>query len=208
MIVTAFFDNRDDALRAMDRLSAIGLPDDALRLTEGDDPAAPGTDRNRGFLEALHDLFFPHDDHAAYAEGLSRGGHLLTVRRLSDDLHDTVVDILDDEGAIDIDERAASWRNEGWRSASITEGPAATGTVDSGTSGMAGMDTPHAGITADRADATPDSRGMVTPADRRGDMWQRDMARGGPRVRTYLIDAPISRDDDTTEATERQNLPS
>lgn len=197
-IITAFFDSRDDALRAMDRLSAIGLDDGCLRLAEGQDPHATAGAEGRGLLGVLNDLFFPEDDRATYEEGLSRGGYLLTARDVPADLYDTAVDVLDDEGAVDIDERATAWRGEGW-------------TGSAGTSGMAGMDTPHAGATADpRAELPADageSRGTVTAADRRGDLWQRDTARGRPRVRTYMAVPPLQEGEDD-DAVERNNLPS
>jgi hypothetical protein len=229
--VTAFFDSRDEARRAIDRLTAIGLPDGCLHLTEGrpdDTEASPDTHHDtRGFFEALSDFFFPDDSRATYAEGLSRGGYLVTARDIPDGLHDTVVDVLDDEGAVDIDERAAGWRSEGWtgftaaqtgapadilagtglgatgRDAGRDVGGEVGGEVGAGTSGMAGMDKPHAGVTADRAG---ESRGMITQADRRGDLWQRDMARGRPRVRSYTAVPQV--DEDAPDAVERNNLPS
>lgn len=215
-IVTAFFDSRDNALRAMDRLSAIGLRDDRLRLTEGQDPHGSAATEERGFMAALHDLFFPDDDRATYEEGLSRGGFLLTARDVPADLYDTAVDVLDDEGAVDIDERATAWRGEGWTGASTAASyPPPVADVESGTSGMAGMDTPHSGVTADRNDdrnaelraEAGESRGTVTAADRRGDMWTRDMARGRPRVRTYMAVPPLLEGEDD-DAVERNNLPS
>ncbi len=215
-IVTAFFDSRDNALRAMDRLSAIGLRDDCLRLTEGNDPHASAATEERGFMAALHDLFFPDDDRATYEEGLSRGGFLLTARDVPADLYDTCVDVMDDEGAADIDERAAAWRGEGWSGTSTAPSyPAPVVGVEAGTSGMAGMDTPHSGVTAGQssdADAklraeAGESRGTVTDADRRGDLWTRDMARGRPRVRTYMAVPPLLEGEDD-DAVERNNLPS
>lgn len=224
-IVTAFFDRREEALRAMDRLAAIGLREDSLRLTAGEDPEGTeggSTSReSHGFLDALRDFFFPQDDHDAYAEGLSRGGYLLTVRDVPSEMYDTTVDLLDDEGAVDIDERSSQWRSEGWQGGVASAG-LGTGTiagmggtgadVEPGTSGMAGMDTPHAGVTADR-DAemraeTGESRGMITGADRRGDLWQRDMARGRPKVRTYMAVPPLLAGEDDPDAVERNNLPS
>lgn len=221
--VTAFFDSRDDAMRARDRLAAIGVPRTVLHLTEGRPEDAPpeAAGNTHGFFEALKDFFFPDDDRAAYAEGLSRGGYLLTARSLAPDLYDTAVDVLDDEGAVDIDERASEWRSSGWQSFTSAQTGAPSdilsgtggGEVEAGTSGMAGMDTPHAGVTADR-DAelraeSGESRGMITDADRRGDLWQRDMSRGRGRVRTYLSMPPVTdAEDDAPDATERNNLPS
>lgn len=52
-------------------------------------------------------------DAHAYAEGVRRGGTLLTVK--SDEARaGTVMGILDEHGAIDLDERAESWTRDGW----------------------------------------------------------------------------------------------
>lgn len=223
--VTAFFDSRDEAVRAVDRLAAIGLPEGTVTLTEGrSDELATDTTEEKGFFEALADFFFPHEDRNTYAEGLSRGGFLVTASRIPADLYDTAVDVLDDEGAVDIDERSASWRNEGWASVTAAQTGAsadilsgtgmgtATGDVEAGTSGMAGMDTPHSGAVrgADSpAGGSAWGAGTITPEDRRGDMWQRDMSRNRPRVRTYTTAPPVPDEDgDGSEATERNNLPS
>lgn len=219
--VTAFFDSRDEAVRAVDRLAAIGLPEGTVTLTEGrSDELATAPTEDKGFFEALADFFFPHDDRSAYAEGLSRGGYLVTASRIPGDLYDTAVDVLDDEGAVDIDERSASWRSEGWEgvTAAQTGAPAdilsgagmgtATGDVEAGTSGMAGMDTPHSGAVRG-ADSLSGGAGLITPEDRRGDMWRRDMDRDRPRVRTYTTVPPVPDEDgDGLDATERNNLPS
>jgi len=73
-----------------------------------------------------------------YAEGINRGGTLVTVR--TDDSHVArVTDILDDEGTVDLDERESSWRQEGWggRYAGADASAGMTGTT--GTMPTAGM---------------------------------------------------------------------
>lgn len=228
--VTAFFDSREEAVRAVDRLSAIGLPEGTVTLTEGrSNELVTDTTEDKGFFESLADFFFPHDDRSAYAEGLSRGGFLVTASRIPADLYDTAVDVLDDEGAVDIDERSASWRSEGWEGVTAAQTGAqadilagasmgtSTAEVEAGTSGMAGMDTPHSGA-VEGADSVSGGEsawgaGTITPEDRRGDMWQRDMHRDRPRVRTYLavppdLDEDEYDDGDGSDATERNNLPS
>ena len=53
-----------------------------------------------------------HDAHA-YSEGVRRGGSLLTVR--TDEARSGAVErILEEHGAVDMDERAEGWRHEGW----------------------------------------------------------------------------------------------
>lgn len=52
-------------------------------------------------------------DAQTYSEGVRRGGTLVTVR--ADDAQaGRAMDILEEHGAIDVDERAQNWRAEGW----------------------------------------------------------------------------------------------
>ena len=76
---------------------------------------------------ALVDAGVDENDAHAYAEGIRRGGALVTVRA-SDTEVDRIVDILDDEGTVDFDERETTWRSEGWTgaSAAATAPPAGT----------------------------------------------------------------------------------
>lgn len=66
-----------------------------------------------GLVGALTDAGVDEADAHAYAEGIKRGGTLVTVRA-DGTMAEKAEDILDDEGTIDMDERTASWRNEGW----------------------------------------------------------------------------------------------
>src|ERR687897_1728247 len=66
-----------------------------------------------GLLGSLVGAGVSEADAQVYEEGVRRGGTLVTVR--ADDAQvDRVVDILDDHGSVDIDERSRSWRSEGW----------------------------------------------------------------------------------------------
>src|SRR5687768_4212656 len=84
--VTAFFDHRDDADEAVSRLEAAGIPQTQIRLVPGKEPgtatATSSTSQSRGgggFWDSLADLFLPDDDRNTYAEGLRRGGYLVSV---------------------------------------------------------------------------------------------------------------------------------
>ena len=116
--ITAFFDERRAADRAVDRLLGAGFPRAAVRLVPGgerdaDEGAqAGGLDPHParvGFFNAIEDLLLPEGDRWAYAEGLRRGGFLVSVQ-CDDAEHDRALDILDDEGTIDLDEREPLWR--------------------------------------------------------------------------------------------------
>jgi hypothetical protein len=120
--VTAFFDERAAADRAVDKLVQAGFARDAVRLVPGrerdeDEGATAGAldphPARVGFFNAIEDLLLPEGDRWAYAEGLRRGGFLVSVGCCDDAEHDRALDILDAEGTIDLDEREPLWRGSG-----------------------------------------------------------------------------------------------
>jgi hypothetical protein len=127
--LSALFDTREDADEAVSRLAEIGITGASVRVTGGEEYArrSTGQEDDKGFWESIADFFFPEDDREAYAEGLRRGGYLVSVTGISADQFDAAVDILDDEGSVNLDERAQAWRSEGWTGArSISSGDAAS----------------------------------------------------------------------------------
>src|SRR5215208_4999829 len=154
--ITAFFDKRQDADEAIQRLVSEGVSRTSINIVEGSQSSTQGSTAARspaeqegmGFWDVLKDLFLPDEDRSTYAEGLRRGGYLVTVRT-ADANYARALDILDDEGTIDLDERAASWRSEGWtgytgpayRPGTVGAGSTAAG---SGTPGSAGASNLHA----------------------------------------------------------------
>ena len=66
-----------------------------------------------GLIGALTDLGVPEEEAHYYAEGVRRGGALVTVDA-ADDMADRAADIMQRYGAVDLDERAAQWRQSGW----------------------------------------------------------------------------------------------
>ena len=239
--VSAFFDDRDDALDAVEQLRELGITGADIRLTGRQQHSTGAPAEEKGFFEMLGDLFFPSDDQEAYAEGLQRGGHLVTVSGLSDDDYNAAVDILDNDGAVDMDERTSTWRSEGWRgrdgitgtlddTSGITgfdeEGTARRGypgaaagvgglasgvgaarsglddPSDMGVSGMGGV------IGSDEVTSVGRSAGMRHAASGSGSenetdevaeerlrVGKRDTSRGSVRVRSYVVDEPVSETD-------------
>jgi len=103
-------------------------------------------------------------DAHAYAEGVRRGGSLLTVR--ADEAHAAAAaHILEEHGAVDLDARAQGWESEGWSGKM-------TGEVSNDTSTLIGSDA--AGSLARGNDAVSAS---VTDTDTR--------TSGARRVRVY-----------------------
>jgi len=196
--ITAFFDRRADAQTAIDRLRANGVSESCIRLTEGAGEggssgmtgSTSASGENKGFFESLGDFFFPDEDRHAYAEGLSRGGYLLTVSGLSADQQETALDILDDEGAVDIDEREQAWRSEGW-----------TGYQGGGSAAGAAQTTGFAESRADFAERdtaftdrdTSLSAGESVPVvEEQLRVGKRETSHGRVRVRSYVRETPVS----------------
>lgn len=117
--VSVFFDERGHADIAIDNLIDAGITRSAITLSEGqaDRKTADRTmvsEESKGFWDTLEGFFFPDDDRHVYAEGLRRGGYLVTVSGLTLDQREVVANILDAEGSVDLHERSEGWRADGW----------------------------------------------------------------------------------------------
>ena len=81
-------------------------------------------------METLADLGVPYDEAYAYAEGVRRGGALVVVES-SDDRAERGMAILRRLHPVDIHERTAQWRQEGWTgydATAMTSTPASAAT--------------------------------------------------------------------------------
>lgn len=186
--LTAFFRDRSDAEEAARELADAGISHDAIRMVPGKEPdsvAATDIDTDRrGFWEALGDFFFPDDDRATYAEGLRRGGYLVTVDAASEDQHAKALDILDDEGTIDVDEWSDTWRAEGW--APINPG------FDQNRS-RSDLAASQASSTTEDAFAVNRTGDDVIPVvEEQLRVGKRDVNAGNVRVRSYVVETPVS----------------
>ena len=202
--LSAFFDTEGEASRAVDRLVAAGITRDDVRIVPGQEGGSTASVEERsqhhgGFFGALSDFFFPEEDRYAYAEGLTRGGYLVVVNNVSTSFYDTALDILDDEGSINLDEREASWRSEGWTGYSA--GTAGTSTsldddslIATGNVGSTGSYGEAAGLAAtDRTLAQGDDE-VIPVVDERLVVGKRDVNVGRVRVRSYTREEPVSAD--------------
>lgn len=182
--LSALFDDRTEAARAVERLKEAGVPADNIRYMPGYEADGRAdnvaSDDRSGFWAKLEDWFYPDEDRATYAEGLRRGGALVSVSGLNDALYHTAHDILDDDGSIDIDERADTWRSEGWNYEPSTTANAAS-TYDANRSSR---------------DDTVDARGRETipVVEENLRVGKRDVSNGSVRVRAYTVEEPVRED--------------
>ena len=214
--ITAFFDDRETADRAIAALGAAGLMQSDIRLVEGQNAdlnASPASDK--GFFEMLGDFFMPDDDRNTYAEGLRRGGYMVSVMA-SGEQADSAMDILDLEGSIDMDERAQSWESEGWTGRGASDNtpmPGGAGMSGMGMSDPAFMDgqtrdtgdygndaidrrSPMSGdVHATMSDSAPmRDDGVIEVMAEKLRVGKRDVTSGHVRVRSYVVEEPAQAD--------------
>ncbi len=102
--VTSLFHSAQHAEDAANRLAQAGIPRDAIDIWSTPHNLAP----------LLEDLGVSRTDAHAYAEGVLRGGSVVIVKCDGAAVRQAV-EILDQEGVLDLDEQQAAWRAEGWQ---------------------------------------------------------------------------------------------
>ena len=217
--VTAFFDTRAAAEKAKADVIAAGVPGAMVSIVAGNEPTTStaasgvGATHDTGFWGSVKNLFAPEEDKHAYAEGLHRGGFLLTAHT-SEAQYEQVLDILDHEGAVDMNEREAKWKSEGWSgyhgatTAVETSSAASSGTATSGldrTTSTAAAGTP-VGLTGHAATgretigerASVAGRGLAAAgeetiqlAEESLRVGKRDVNHGRVRLRSYVVEKPV-----------------
>jgi stress response protein YsnF len=75
-----------------------------------------------GGVGALVKMGVPEKDAHYYSEGIKRGGVLVTVNA-PDDMVKQVANLMQKHGAIDIEQRAQTWKKEGWNGFGLQDRP-------------------------------------------------------------------------------------
>jgi hypothetical protein len=79
-----------------------------------------------GVIGGLTRMGVPEEEAHYYAEGVRRGGILVTVAAETEVQADMAVTVMKRHGAVDIEERATEWKKQGWKGrfdADTTRGP-------------------------------------------------------------------------------------
>lgn len=142
--IVGTFDDANSARLALERLARAGIPRDRLFYQPSTDaefiahagharprPGQPGY-RPQGVLESFGgfwaSLLESHTDESGiYSEALRRGTCLVMVQAEDATQARQMVRLLQDSGAIGLEERVAQWRVEGWPSRAQGEGAPAGG---------------------------------------------------------------------------------
>jgi uncharacterized protein (TIGR02271 family) len=180
--VTCLYQDQQKASEIVSRLEQAGISrgDISFYSTPSDN-----------LIDDLENDGVPRTDAYAYAEGVRRGGSLVAVE-CDDGEIDQVIDILDDDGILDLDEQETSWRSEGWQGYDASPSGGTTGRLGAAATGLAGSltDSP-ASTRTDKAGAS--GRDEVIPiAEEELHVGKREVGHGRVRIQSRVVERPVS----------------
>jgi uncharacterized protein (TIGR02271 family) len=207
--LVAAFDSMTDAEAAKAKLIGLNIAQGNIQLsssgaaTSGPTTAAgaastqaPAGHHDESFGEKVSHFFGslfgdadngkPHHYASAYPEAYRRGATLLTVTVATDAEAERVEDLLEDSGAIDIDERAATWTDGAGAGAGLSH--------VAGTHQGAGVATSHAtGVDTTTAAATTGLTGAaaIPVIEEQLRVGKREVTTGRVRVVTRVTERPV-----------------
>jgi len=175
--VVGLMDNSHDAQEAIQELESSGFGRENIRIMAEEAPSEglkgkekieriSGTEAGVGPVAGgatgeLKRMGIPDGDARNYAEGVRRGGILVTVR-CDDDDAGKAAEIMSRNGAIDVENRALSWGTEE-------------------TSRLGGLGTT----------ASPEREGVIPVVEEEVQIGKRQVATGGVRVYSHVTERPV-----------------
>lgn len=187
--VIGVFDSAAEAQRAVDQLVSNGFSRDSIDLsaqTTSDYSDSTSTtyadrddDNDSGIGGFFRSLFGgDDDDNTRKYTSVAQRGSIVTVHAQSSDEAERAADLLDEYGAVDIDERAAQY---------TTTGYADTTTGYTGATGLTDTTTGYTGTT----DRLADNDQTIKVIQENLEVGKREVERGGVRVRSRIIERPV-----------------
>jgi len=181
------FDSTQEAQAAKQELVRLGIAEDVIHVRAGSaedmQDTISGDDHKVGFWESL---FGGLDDEkqahvAQYSEANKRGHCVVVVDSVDDTRVEQATQVMTRHSAIDIDERAQSWRATGWtgEDSTTSTAPKTPTTVSTST---AATDEP-----ARQQEATT----RIPVVEEQIAVGKREIQRGGVRVYTRTVERPV-----------------
>jgi uncharacterized protein (TIGR02271 family) len=199
--ITCLYQDHQKASEIVSRLEEAGISrgDISFYSTPSDN-----------LIDDLENDGLPRTDAHAYAEGVRRGGSLVAVE-CDDDEVDRVIDILDDDGILDLDEQQTSWRSEGWQGYDASTSSSTTGGLGAAAAGLAGSLTGSSGTTrtemgageditgsadmtrarTDTADRVSDRDEVIPIAEEELHVGKREVGHGRVRIQSRVVERPV-----------------
>jgi len=122
-------------------------------------------------LASITNLLLPDEDRHAYAEGMRRGGVLVSAQ-IGHSQADRAADILEGAGAVGLDQQETRWRQDSWTGYDASAHAAAA-------------------LPVVRTAASTGCNGTIPVVEGRLVIGKREVDRGRMRVRSYLVGRPV-----------------
>lgn len=163
--LTAVYDTTANAEDAKRRLAAAGISAGDIDIHEEKSfGSSKSESKEGGVFSGLRNIFGSHDDTHAYAEGLNRG-HVLLTANVDETQTDEAIRVLEGSHAIDFDKAQSDWKSAGWTAPTVATPP---------------------NVAAGGADEA------IPIVEERLVVGKREVDRGGVRVRSYVVETPVS----------------
>jgi len=180
--VIGMFDNATEAQRAVQELLNQGFSQSDIDISNQNTDATPtstaDTDDDNDGIGGFFRSLFGDDDADRYTQVARRSGSIVTVYTQTREEAERAADLLDDYGAVDVDERAAQYGYSTRTGANTTMTDAT----------MADANTTMTDATRTDADTT----GTTIPIiEENLAVGKREVETGGARVRSRIIERPV-----------------
>jgi len=180
--VVAMFANYEEAVAARTALLDAGVDRSQIEILDrsaAEDDTSFRYDRNdEGFWAGIKNFFMPEDESHLYAEGIHRGHSLLVVRGTPGEPQDRVIALLEARDPLDVETRAAEWREAGW------SGTYAGRTAQTQQTLQASSPSTSGAVAAGSEEVIPVYEEQLR-------VGKREVERGSVRVRSYVIETPV-----------------
>ncbi len=182
-LVISLFDDYKIAEQVINDLVKNGFSDNDIHVTGQSAKGHYSTGHDHHKLGSyLEDEGVPREESGYYAEGVRRGGTLITVSA-ADEWADKAADIMRRYEVVDIDSRVDAWRGQGWTGYD----PEATNyTTDQ-------INTEQQGYLKDRPATknTTDNQVSIPVTEEELKVGKRTVRSGGVRVHSHVVEKPV-----------------
>lgn len=165
---------------------------DRNRNTSGtytEEVADDAKDTGSGIGNFFKSLFGDDDDDARRYSTVAERGSIVTVHVQSEDEAERAADILDDNGAVDVNERAEQYGYRGSADATISGSSTMGGAIGTGMTGSSVSD--NYNLTDTNRDLTNDTDQTIKVVREDLQVGKREVERGGVRVRSRIVERPV-----------------
>jgi len=178
--VIGLFDSASEAQQAVEQLQSRGFSREMIDVsnsgTQASSYSSSENDSNEGGVGHFFKSLFSDDDDSSdkYSTVARRSGSIVTVHAQTLVQAEDAADILDNCGAVDVDERAAEYGYTG----NTNTGNTTTDFTNTGASDVSSL-------------ATADETQKISVIEENLEVGKREVMKGGKRLRSRIVERPV-----------------